>query len=293
MSDQNTRNGPTRLILDVGAEGYASLPLMLRAGLLFSEGADLPVGSLCPLDDPRIAIADDEPFAHDAIRRLLDGTRWKHEEHHYYDVAAVVLGAREGKLPHVLFMDVYFPLPGDPNYTPRRDRERTFAAIAAIRYYQPEVQVVVMTARAVAPEHVFDALRAGAVGYVTKNDLHERLFEIIDEVRAGGSPITPDIARHVMASIGRRPASTRSGDPTPPTPPGTLLTDSEEQLLELVRTGHPLAECARALNLTLGRAQCFVRSIYLKLEAFSRSDFVAAATRDAFIPRSLHATARG
>jgi DNA-binding NarL/FixJ family response regulator len=234
----------------------------------------------------RIAIADDEPFVHDAIRGLLDGTGWRHEEHHYHNVEDVVRAAKARELPSVLLLDVYFPTAGDASGSLRRERERTFAAIAAIRHHQREVQVVVMTARSVAPEHVFDALRAGAVGYVTKSDLHRRLCEILDEVCAGGSPITPGIARQVVDFVGQRPASEAPSVRSHAKLSGARFTDGEVRLLDLVGKGQPLAECARALNVSDTEARGFVRNIYVKLEALSRADFVAAATRDAFIPRA-------
>ncbi len=117
--------------------------------------------------------------------------------------------------------------------------------------------------------HVFDALRAGALGYLLKDDLIGRVLGAIDEVLAGGSPMSPSIARRVLRTFARPTA----------TPPEVALTDRELEVTELLAHGSTYAEIGEMLGISTNTVRSFIRSIYDKLHVCSKTEAVREATR--------------
>jgi len=120
---------------------------------------------------------------------------------------------------------------------------------------------------------VIDAIRAGAKGYVLKNDRLEDIGRRLRTVLDGGSPISPQIARYLLALV------PRGGDRDRDLPPGINLTAREQDILRLISRGFKRQEVADKLQITLGTVGTHVNNVYRKLEVSSNTEAVAVANR--------------
>lgn len=120
--------------------------------------------------------------------------------------------------------------------------------------------------------HVVAAIEAGAMGYLLKDESPEHIGRSILEILAGGSPISPPIARHLLRRF--RDVPVESG-----VAPGELprLSEREHQVLTLIVKGFSYAEIAGLLGVSGHTVTTHVRSIYRKLEVHSRGEAVYEA----------------
>ena len=133
----------------------------------------------------------------------------------------------------------------------------------------PGVQVLMLTVYA-DNEHVFEAVCAGACGYLLKDTPPERLVAAIRELHAGGAPMTPEIARKVVATFARV---------APPPSADYRLSPRELQILERLADGHSYKTAAHALGLSIDTVRFHVRHVYQKLHVHSKSEAVLLALR--------------
>lgn len=132
----------------------------------------------------------------------------------------------------------------------------------------PTTQFVMVTAYEDA-NHIFDALAAGATGYLMKSTGPEELLEAIREVRAGGSPMSTSIARKVVQSFLPKDA------PASPSSTETCLTAREKEVLDLLVKGDLYKEIADTLKISVPTVSTHIRKIYEKLHVRSRAQAVA------------------
>ena len=128
----------------------------------------------------------------------------------------------------------------------------------AIKERWPEVQVMMCTVYE-DDDKIFDALKAGATGYVLKRAPIEELFDGIKQVLAGGSPMSAGIARKVVGSF-----------QTVSLPQGEKLSERERQVIDLLADGLRMKEIADKLNLSVNTVRTHARHIYEKLHVQSR-----------------------
>ena len=120
-------------------------------------------------------------------------------------------------------------------------------------------------------ERIFDALCAGACGYLLKNTPPARLLECIKEAVAGGAPMTPEVARRVIDLFREiRPPERADYD----------LTPHETRLLKLLVEGHNYKTAAEQLGVTFHAVSFHMRNIYEKLQVHSKSEAVAKALQN-------------
>jgi DNA-binding NarL/FixJ family response regulator len=122
-------------------------------------------------------------------------------------------------------------------------------------------------------EHVLASIEAGATGYILKDSLPEELVGLIAQLRAGGSPISPLIARRLLKRFKRED---RLIDPTPD-PEAPALTNRESEVLALIAKGFNFAEIARLLEVSPHTINAHVKKIYQKLAVHSRGEAVYEA----------------
>jgi DNA-binding NarL/FixJ family response regulator len=128
----------------------------------------------------------------------------------------------------------------------------------------PETHFVMLTVYEDS-DHIFEALTAGAVGYLVKQTPRELLIKSLTQVCNGGSPMSGYIARKVVQFFQQ----------DCPTPPGVeVLTARERQVLELLARGYLYKEITEALNITTSTVNAHVRSIYEKLQVHTRTQAV-------------------
>lgn len=128
--------------------------------------------------------------------------------------------------------------------------------------------------------HVVQSIEAGARGYLLKDSPASTMAEEIRRLHAGGSPISPLIARLILARL-------RSDAPAPDVPaaretggaakPAVSMSPRETEVLELITKGFTYEEIARRLGVTRHTVQTFVRRIYAKLEVGSKIEAINAA----------------
>ena len=135
----------------------------------------------------------------------------------------------------------------------------------AVREILPETQVLVFTVFGDS-EHVFEALKAGASGYLLKRTSREEILEAIDLVRDGGSPMSGGIARLVVESF--RDTSTKA------TKTSELLTSREEEILGLLAKGYLAKEIADQLSISFFTVRFHIRKIYEKLHVRSKTEAI-------------------
>jgi DNA-binding NarL/FixJ family response regulator len=119
-------------------------------------------------------------------------------------------------------------------------------------------------------ENIFNALAAGANGYMLKRTPSKELLEAIQEVHQGGSPMTMHIARKVVQSFQRSAASA---------PPTENLSEREQQVLDLLSLGLMYKEIADKLGISYETVHTYIRRIYEKLQVRTRTEAVAKFLR--------------
>jgi DNA-binding NarL/FixJ family response regulator len=123
-------------------------------------------------------------------------------------------------------------------------------------------------------QHVIASIEAGATGYVLKDSLPEELLGLIAQLRAGGSPISPLIARQLLRRM--QPAAA----PSPAAASvDAVLSARESEVLGLIAKGFNFGEIARLLDVSPHTITAHVKKIYQKLAVHSRGEAVYEATR--------------
>ncbi|WNJ20555.1 response regulator transcription factor [Pontibacter sp. G13] len=160
--------------------------------------------------------------------------------------------------PDVILMDIQMPgISG-------------IECVQLIKSQRPDVDVLMLTVHS-DDDHVFKALQAGACGYLTKNTSPERLLEAIREVRAGGAPMSTNVARMVVGSFN----SFRK--PKPP------LTPREREVLEQLCQGKSYKMIADALFISEDTVRHHLKNIYRKLQVNSKSEAVIKALKERLV----------
>ena len=212
----------------------------------------------------RVLVADDHLVVRRGIGALLaslDGVEVVSE------ASTGAEAIREAQLTHpdVIIMDLQ--MPGMDGI----DATRRLTALL------PEVAVLVLTMFE-DDDSVLSAMRAGARGYLLKDQPMSDCLEAIAEIRRGGSPINPLIARQLLSQLtGERPA--------PAPPPVSPLSEREMEVLNMLARGFSYAECADILRISANTVGFHVKNIYRKLEVNSRAEALFEALSQGLIAR--------
>jgi DNA-binding NarL/FixJ family response regulator len=137
----------------------------------------------------------------------------------------------------------------------------------------PEVPILVLSVYG-DDENVFDAICAGASGYLLKNTPPARLLESLREVVDGGAPMSPEVARRVV---------TLFRDFRPPERASYRLTPQETELLKLIVDGHHYKTAAYEMGISTNTVSFHLKHIYQKLQVHSKSEAVAKALRERLV----------
>jgi DNA-binding NarL/FixJ family response regulator len=169
------------------------------------------------------------------------------------DSAEVALAWPAGVTPALLLVDVMLPGRSGPS------------AVKELLARWPQVKVVMLTGRD-ADEPVLEAIRAGAAGYLLKSASSGEIIEALDDVRAGGAPMSPAIACRVLVLL-RDPGASTSGSG------GELaqLTEREREVLALVAEGCADKEICTRLGITRSTVKNHLTAIYDKWRVRSRT----------------------
>src|SRR5690349_21465393 len=167
--------------------------------------------------------------------------------------AEAALEALPRDRPNVVLMDIN--LPGMNGVECVRRLKQLF----------PDMQIVMLTVYE-DTENIFNALAAGASGYLLKRTKSAELLEAIHEVHRGGSPMTTHIARKVIQSFQRTGPSSR---------PTENLSEREQEVLDCLSQGFLYKEIAEKLGISYETVHTYIRRIYEKLQVRTRTEAVA------------------
>ncbi len=203
-----------------------------------------------------VAIVEDNDQLRSTLARVIDraeGFRCAGQ----YPNAEDALAALPEVKPDVVLMDINLPgLNG-------------VECVRRLKPQLPQTQVVMLTVYE-DTDNIFNALAAGASGYLLKRTSRDELLAAIKEVHAGGSPMTAHIARKVVQSFQR----------TGPSPqPAENLSPREQEVLDLLSQGFLYKEIADRLGVSYETVHTYIRRIYEKLHVRTRTEAVAKFLR--------------
>jgi len=204
----------------------------------------------------RVAIVEDVEEIRSGLALLVNGSEGFACAAAYRTMEDAIAGIRTSQ-PDVVLVDI--GLPGMSGIDGIRILKREF----------PNILSIVLSVYG-DDERIFNALCAGACGYLLKKTPSGQLVQAIREAVAGGSPISPEVARRIVDLFRQfRPLSQ----------PEHELTPHELRLLRLLINGHNYKTAAAELNVSVNTISFHIRHIYEKLQVHSKSEAVAKALR--------------
>lgn len=199
-----------------------------------------------------VSIVEDSDKFRETLARVLNRAEGFRCISHYPN-AEDALKALPNDKPEVVLMDIN--LPG----------MNGVECVRQLKQLMPTIQVMMLTVYE-DTENIFNALAAGATGYMLKRTSRDELLEAIREVHRGGSPMTTHIARKVVLSF-QRPAPTAS--------PTENLSPREQEVLDCLAKGFLYKEIAEKLEISYETVHTYIRRIYEKLQVRTRTEAVA------------------
>jgi DNA-binding NarL/FixJ family response regulator len=208
----------------------------------------------------RVAIIEDQKETREGLAFLVNSADG-FECRHAYASMETALERIGSNPPRVALVDI--GLPGMSGIDGVRILRKRFPSIAPVllTVYKDD-------------ERIFQAICAGACGYLLKKTPPARLLEAVREVAEGGAAMSPEVAIRVVELF--RKTQT-------PELPATALSPQEVRLLKLLTEGHQNKTAADELGISIHTVSFHLRSIYEKLHVHSRSEAVARALREGLI----------
>lgn len=208
----------------------------------------------------RVAIVEDQREIREGLVALLADAPRFHSEGAWGSMEEA-LPTLETSPPDVVLVDL--GLPGMSGTE----------GIRLLKAHRPTLLTVVLTVYE-DDERIFDALCAGACGYLLKKTPAPHLLASLEEAVAGGAPMSPEIARRVVGLFSRFRPSPRAD---------YGLTPHESRVLKLLVEGHSYKTAAAILKVSTPTVAFHVRRIYEKLQVHTKSEAVAKALRSSLI----------
>jgi DNA-binding NarL/FixJ family response regulator len=205
----------------------------------------------------RVAIIEDQPRIREGLRALIDGTPGYRCTSSFGSMEEALEKIGDA-LPTVVLVDI--GLPGMSG----------IEGIRRLKQRYPGVLLVMLTIYD-DDQRIFEAICAGACGYMLKSTPPARLLDSLREVVSGGAPLSPHVARRVMELF---------RDSRPPAHADYGLTPHELRLLALLVDGHNFKTAAVETGVSTSTVAWYMRRIYEKLHVHSKSEAVAKALRD-------------
>lgn len=198
-----------------------------------------------------IAIVEDDPGLREDLSEMIEASeRWTLTGS--YGSAEEALDGIPAAPPRIVLMDIQ--LPGISG----------IECVTHLTSKCPELQVMMVTVYD-NNDRIFDALAAGAAGYLLKRDVPIRLMESLDDLTAGGSPMSSAIARKVVQRFQKTPATPDENH---------NLTPREKEILNQLVKGSLYKEIAWDLGIGVETVRTHLRNIYTKLHVKTRTEAV-------------------
>jgi DNA-binding NarL/FixJ family response regulator len=207
-----------------------------------------------------VAIVEDRREIRESLALLIGGTEGFKCIGSYRSMEEA-LDKLKAHQPHLLLSDI--GLPGMSG----------IEGIAILKERYPDLLILMLTVYD-DDERIFDAMCSGASGYLLKKTPPARLLDSLREVASGGAPMSPEVARRVVALF---------REIRPPERAEYELTPHETRLLKLLVQGHNYKTAATELGVTVHTVSFHLRSIYEKLQVHSKSEAVAKALQNRLV----------
>ena len=199
-----------------------------------------------------VSIVEDNEQLRGTLARVLNRAEGFRCLSHYGTAEAALEGLAKDR-PEVVLMDIN--LPG----------MNGVECVRRLKQLVPTIQVVMLTVYE-DTDNIFNALAAGAAGYLLKRTKSSELLDAIREVHRGGSPMTTHIARKVTQSFQRAGPSAQ---------PTENLSEREQEVLDCLSQGFLYKEIAEKLGISYETVHTYIRRIYEKLQVRTRTEAVA------------------
>jgi DNA-binding NarL/FixJ family response regulator len=205
----------------------------------------------------RVALIEDQPEIREGLAVLIDLAEGYQCIGRYGSMEEAIADVGSN-LPDVALVDI--GLPGMSG----------IEGIRLLKQRYPNLSLVALTVYD-DDERIFEALCAGATGYLLKKTAPSKLLESVREVVDGGSPMSPEVARRVIALF---------QNVRPPNREDCHLTPHETRVLKLLVQGHTYKTAAAELGSSIHAVSFHMRNIYSKLRVHSKSEAVVKALRE-------------
>ena len=209
----------------------------------------------------RVALIEDLRDVREGLAVLINGSPGFRCTAAFRTMEDALRSISSSTLPDVVLTDI--GLPGMSG----------LEGIGILKERHPDLPIIALTVYD-DDERIFDALCAGASGYLLKNTPPARLLESLKEVASGGAPMSPEVARRVIALF----REFRPPDRSP-----SQLTPQETELLKLIVEGHSYKTAAAKLQISTSTVSFHLQNIYNKLQVHSKSEAVAKAIRNKLV----------
>ena len=206
----------------------------------------------------KVAIFDDNKNLRESIAILLSTSEEINVVGAFPNVLHCLENIRETS-PDIVLMDIEMP------------EMNGIEAVKKIKNEFPHIEVLMQTVFD-DDERVFDSICAGASGYILKSFINTKLIDAITELRYGGSPMSPSIARKVMSKLQQniRPVEREEA-------PDYKLSPREKEVLGCIVNGLSYKMVAADLNISYETVRSHIKKIYEKLHVASLTEAVAKA----------------
>jgi DNA-binding NarL/FixJ family response regulator len=208
----------------------------------------------------KVAIVEDQPRIREGLRMLIGGTEGFQCSGSFGSMETAIEGIGRD-LPDVALVDIGLP------------EMSGIEGIRILKKHHPQLSILMLTVYE-DDRRIFDALCAGASGYLLKKTPPARLLESLREVASGGAPMSPEVARRVVALF---------REIRPPEDAACDLTPHEIRLLKLLVEGHNYKTASAELDVSVNTIRFHMRSIYEKLQVHSKSEAVAKSLRQRIV----------
>jgi DNA-binding NarL/FixJ family response regulator len=208
----------------------------------------------------KTAIIEDQRDIRDGLTMLINGTEGYRCTGSFRSMEEALAKIKRD-LPDVVLCDI--GLPGMSGIEGMRLLKESY----------PQLAILMLTVYD-DDDRIFDALCAGACGYLLKRTSPARLLESLREAFTGGAPMSPEVATRVI---------TLFRDIRPPERSDYELTPHETRLLKLLVEGYNYTTAAEELKVSFNTIKFHMRNVYEKLQVHSKSEAVAKALRDRLV----------
>jgi DNA-binding NarL/FixJ family response regulator len=204
----------------------------------------------------RVLIIEDDPEIRSSFAMIVDSSQKFTVVNSYGNCEDAIKHINTDK-PDIVLMDV--ELPGGMN---------GIKGTKIIKDKSPNSDIIMVTVYEDS-EMVYEALKSGASGYITKSANYMELLSALEEITKGGAPMSSKIARMVIDNFHLNP--------------NTPLTKRETEILQLISEGKTYTQISEELFISKETSKTHIKNIYSKLQVRSKSEAIAKANQDKLI----------